>query len=394
MGNSQFLTIRGSQTRPHMSLDDAMKNLAEAQKILQEAQNDLANVKSMKTEISTLGEESENFSAENLVKVISVLEERLKRLEQHEYAALAEQQRHREVYDRVITQLLCGGVAGAVARTVVAPLDRVKILMQTQYLSEAGQNKYRNIPQTIKTIVEEQGFTKLWRGNVTNIVRVAPYSATQFTSYDLFKTFILDFNNRNEDTKSKTLTVPQRLTAGAVAGTVATTITHPLDLIRLRLNVQPELKGAFDAFNSILIEGGPMALFKGYTPTVLSLAPFIAINFAVFDIMKEAVYPDDKVKKSQVVNLMLGGGAGIIAQSICYPLDTVRRRMQMKGKNYANTLDAFRTIFRVEGMSGFYKGMVPNAVKVVPNNAIRFMVFEKLKEVLDAHNSKPTAGSR
>ena len=125
-------------------------------------------------------------------------------------------------------------------------------------------------------------------------------------------------------------------------------------------------------------------MFKGYVPTVLSLAPFIGMNFAVFDTLKKTFLPKEKGPKNQLATLGLGGLAGIIAQSICFPLDTVRRRMQMANSPYSGTVNCFSTIFKVEGFSGFYKGMAPNAVKVIPNNAIRFMVFEFLKDKVGA----------
>jgi len=88
----------------------------------------------------------------------------------------------------------------------------------------------------------------------------------------------------------------------------------------------------------------------------------------------------NKTEPNTLTTLCLGATAGIFAQTCCYPLDTVRRRMQLKGVIYRNTLDAFRQILKKEGITGFYKGMVPNAVKVVPNNAIRFVVFDTLKD--------------
>jgi solute carrier family 25 phosphate transporter 23/24/25/41 len=60
--------------------------------------------------------------------------------------------------------------------------------------------------------------------------------------------------------------------------------------VRLRLAVQPELKGTTDAFKSIWAEGGAKAYFKGLTPTLISLSPFIAINFATFDTLQDYVY--------------------------------------------------------------------------------------------------------
>ena len=84
-----------------------------------------------------------------------------------------------------------------------------------------------------------------------------------------------------------------------------------------------------------------------------------------------------------MANLGMGAMSGLWAQTICYPLDTVRRRMQLKGKTYNSTLDAFKTIIRDEGAKGLYRGMVPNALKIVPNNAIRFMTYNALKDALD-----------
>ena len=98
---------------------------------------------------------------------------------------------------KTLRSLAAGGLAGAVARTTVAPIDRVKILMQTQHVTFKGQAQYHGIKQTLKKIMQEEGVTRLWRGNVTNIVRVMPYSATQFTSYDFFKRRILPADRKD-----------------------------------------------------------------------------------------------------------------------------------------------------------------------------------------------------
>jgi len=163
-------------------------------------------------------------------------------------------------------------------------------------------------------------------------------------------------------------------------------------VIRLRLAVTPELKGFFDGFRQIVSENGLRSLYKGYTPTIISLAPFIAINFATFDTLKTYVYPDRKQPTSTAVILGLGAGAGIFAQTCCYPLDTIRRRMQLKGKNYAGTLDAIKTIYVKEGFRGYYHGMLANATKILPNNALRFAVFELLKDHFGVQRSGEGGG--
>jgi solute carrier family 25 (mitochondrial phosphate transporter), member 23/24/25/41 len=121
-------------------------------------------------------------------------------------------------------------------------------------------------------------------------------------------------------------------------------------------------------------------MYKGLGPTLASLAPFVAINFAAYDTLKAHFFPGGNVPQGPLYSLGMGATAGIIAQTGCYPLDTIRRRMQLKGKNYKSTVDAISTILRTEGALGLYRGILANTLKVIPNNAIRWMVFEHLKQ--------------
>merc|ERR1719336_3077639 len=155
----------------------------------------------------------------------------------------------------------------------------------------------------------------------------------------------------------------------------AASMTYPLDVIRIRLATQPELTGFIDSSRSIFAENGVRAFYKGMAPTLLSLSPFIAINFCTFDSLKTRFVPETEKTPNPLIILSLGAASGIFAQSICYPLDTVRRRMQMKGNKYTSIYNAFSTIIKEETWRGLYKGMVPNAIKVVPNNGIRFMAY-------------------
>jgi len=171
---------------------------------------------------------------------------------------------------------------------------------------------------------------------------------------------------------------------GSLAAITATTVTHPLDVIRVRIATQADLTGMGHACKSILAEGGVRVFMKGYVPTVLSLTPFIAINFATFDYMKTqfAIQSGEK-KTGPLPTLAMGAASGLLAQTLCYPLDTVRRRMQLKGTTYTSTLNAIKTIMVQEGPRAFYLGMIPNALKIVPNNAIRFFVYSQLKDYFE-----------
>jgi solute carrier family 25 phosphate transporter 23/24/25/41 len=143
-----------------------------------------------------------------------------------------------------IDTLLAGGIAGAAARTITAPLDRVKILMQTQKLT--GENKYNSLVQSLVRVAKEDGIKGYWRGNMANCVRVVPYSATQFVTFEYLK---------NVSFLSSLPQIVQRLSFGAAAGMAASFVTHPLDVVRLRLAVEPELRGMYHAITSLWKEG-------------------------------------------------------------------------------------------------------------------------------------------
>lgn len=85
----------------------------------------------------------------------------------------------------VVASFIAGGVAGAVSRTVVSPLERLKILLQVQ---SGGHTEYKmSIGKALKKIWREEGFRGMMAGNGTNCIRIVPYSAVQFGAYNLYK---------------------------------------------------------------------------------------------------------------------------------------------------------------------------------------------------------------
>ncbi|CAG9466682.1 unnamed protein product [Pedinophyceae sp. YPF-701] len=293
-----------------------------------------------------------------------------------------------------------GGVAGVCARTASAPLDRIKLLFQVQAVGGAGsglgKGSYTGIWQAVSKIYAEEGLLAFWRGNATNAVRVFPYSAAQMMSNDYYKRMLAAASSSGADardsragtpppdsTPRNPLSVPQRLVAGALAGMTATALTHPLDTLRLRMALpgSPKL-GVVSSAAGIMAAESSLALYRGLVPALIGIAPFAALQFASHDILRQLAYgPAGPApgNRSLPLDLSIGAAAGSVAGTVCYPLDTIRRRMQMKDCSYSGQADAFVTIWRQEGLRGFFRGWVANTLKVVPQTAIRFVAYEKLK---------------
>lgn len=278
---------------------------------------------------------------------------------------------------------MAGGTAGAIARTCSAPLDRIKLLFQVQAVASSGTSPtaYTGVGQSVLKIVREEGFLAFWKGNGTNVIRIFPYSAAQLMANDQYKRLLA--------TRDGELTVARRLMSGALAGMTATALTHPLDTVRLRLALPTNTyTGMTNALVTISRTEGVVALYKGLAPTLVGIAPYAALNFACYDLSKHWFYGGSDRKQSTVSNLAIGALSGTFAATVCYPLDTIRRRMQMQGQMYRGQLDAFATIWRQEGIRGFYRGWTANTLKVVPQNSIRFVSYEIMKTLLGVAKKK------
>ena len=166
-------------------------------------------------------------------------------------------------------QFVAGGVAGAVSRTVVSPLERAKIIYQV---------KGNGTPlwTTLKTIFENEGIPGLLRGNGTNVLRTVPYSAVQFTVFEQIKGMVAVG-------EAKALSTRQRLGAGACAGIASVVCTYPLDVLRTKLSLQTKTMGILDCTLETWRGGGVKAFYHGVLPTVLGIAPYVALNFTVYE---------------------------------------------------------------------------------------------------------------
>ncbi|KAI3771181.1 hypothetical protein L6452_02340 [Arctium lappa] len=269
-----------------------------------------------------------------------------------------------------------GAVAGATAKTVTAPLDRIKLIMQTHGL-RAGQESAKKTIGFIEALVsvgKQEGVKGYWKGNLAQVLRVLPYSAVQLFAYESYKKLY-----RGKDGE---LSVIGRLAAGASAGMTSTFVTYPLDVLRLRMAVDPGHQTITNVVVKMLKEEGLGSFYRGLVPSLIGIAPYVAVNFCIFDLVKKSL--PEKFRNKTEASLITAFAAATIATVTCYPLDTIRRQMQMRGTPYKTVLDAFPGIIARDGVAGLYRGFVPNALKTLPNSSIRLTTFDAMKRFIAA----------
>jgi len=280
--------------------------------------------------------------------------------------------------------MVAGALGGVASRTAVAPLEKIKILAQT---ATAGSNT--KIKHTFLKILRNEGLRGLFGGNLANCLRVAPTGAIVGLIYSrmLKYTPVDNVNNPNQPI--------WRLFAGATAGVVSATATHPLDVVRARLTVQDlsikgtqNYSGIFNTFKRIHVEEGFKGLYKGLSPAVQSVAPFLAIQQCLYDISKLTV-SDTSYGKHPATFIACGALSGAVAQTVVHPLEVVRRLQQIEKSPATNnsmslkkikqsSYQVLKNIWRNGGVTRLYAGVTAGYLKVMPSAAISLLVRDSL----------------
>ncbi|CAA0811230.1 Mitochondrial substrate carrier family protein [Striga hermonthica] len=274
--------------------------------------------------------------------------------------------------------LIAGGVAGAASRTATAPLDRLKVILQVQ-------TTQASIGPAVRNIWKEGGILGFFRGNGLNVLKVAPESAIKFYTYELLKGFVGD-ENGNVGTVG-------RLVSGGLAGAVAQTSIYPMDLVKTRLQTYACESGSVPSLwklsRDIWVQEGPRAFYRGLVPSLLGIIPYAGIDLTAYETLKDMSrkYILQDGEPGPVVQLGCGTVSGALGATCVYPLQVVRTRMQAQrsgaGTAYSSMSDVFWRTYNREGLRGFYKGLFPNLLKVVPAASITYLVYEAMKKSLD-----------
>ena len=269
-----------------------------------------------------------------------------------------------------------GGLGGVASRTLTAPLEKVKIQAQT---SSAPVKVFQSLAETYKTV----GFQGLFAGNGANCLRVFPYAGLVTFCYLNFLTLTPADNDLDS------MEPVYRGTCAASAGIIGQLCTYPIDVVRARLTVAPDTSkvSISGTFKDIVKEGGTRALYRGLTPTLFAVAPFLACQMSTADTCKSIAASND-VEVTPIVMLGVGGTAGLVAQTFVYPLDVLRRRMQVQGGGGGgagnvniisdSTWVAMRQVVQKEGFRSLFAGIGPTYLKVFPAVAIAMTTTKEL----------------
>ena len=287
-----------------------------------------------------------------------------------------------------------GGISGAIAKTCTAPIERVKLIIQTQDsnpLIRSGEvERYKGIGDCFTRVHQEQGLGAFWRGNFTNVLRYFPTQAFNFAFKDTIKGFFPKY--KAADNFAMYFLV--NMASGGMAGAGSLCIVYPLDYARTRLASDVGSgKKTFNGLGDCLVKtakgpGGVMSLYNGFGVSVMGIIPYRGVYFGMFDSLA-GINPYRKSGGAIALlsKFAIAQATAITAGYASYPFDTIRRRLQMQSEKpesewlYKGTVDCAKQILRDEGVGAMFKGAGANALRTV-GSALVLVLYDEIKKVL------------
>ncbi|KAI5837638.1 mitochondrial carrier domain-containing protein [Morchella snyderi] len=281
-----------------------------------------------------------------------------------------------------------GSLAGAFGATIVYPIDLVKTRMQNQRSKVVGELMYKNSLDCAKKVIRNEGFLGLYSGLGPQLIGVAPEKAIKLTVNDLVRAKAKDKNGE--------ITLPWELLAGGSAGACQVVFTNPLEIVKIRLQVQGEVAKNVEGVPRrsalwIVKNLGLIGLYKGASACLLRDVPFSAIYFPTYNHLKTDFFGESPTKKLGILQLLAAGAiAGMPAAYFTTPCDVIKTRLQVEARqgqtHYRGLIHCATTVWKEEGFKAFFKGGPARILRSSPQFGATLAAYELLQNIF------PTAG--
>jgi solute carrier family 25 (mitochondrial phosphate transporter), member 23/24/25/41 len=278
------------------------------------------------------------------------------------------------------SKLYSGSIAGATSRTVTAPIDTLKAVMQSKPAGGGGGGGGGLVAE-LRGIMAQGGIRAFYRGNGVNCLKIAPETSIKFIAFDFYR-------NRIAKDKGNPL-IFEKFMAGGAAGATAQAIVYPLEIgkTRLQISAPGTYSGLVDALQKVVAENGMKGLYRGLGTSVLGIIPYAGIDLAANSFIKQLVSArmQERGEEPGVMTLLGSGMASSTVAMFCtYPIGLTRTRLQASGlpgkPAYSSAADVIKQTLLAEGFKGLYRGMVPNLAKVLPATSISYAIYDILSK--------------
>jgi len=259
-----------------------------------------------------------------------------------------------------VQSLLCGFGGIIVPRTLLAPMESIK-LMRALY----GKNVYSHF----KDQINNEGFVSLWHGYSCDWIRIPIQSICRYLLY-------------NQIRSSTTLKVSIPI-ADNISAALSSAMLHPIEVIHTLMVSNPGKYQTIAHTAAYLIKNdGFTGFFRGLTPTLLGYIPNRSVQLASYYILQK--YP---IKPTMGYDFLIGSAITTIAHAASYPFEVARRRMMAdESVRNMNFVDVWKDTVRTRGITGLYSGFGFSMLRVLPITWLQRVATRELRTFLTRFN--------
>ena len=295
------------------------------------------------------------------------------------------------------TQFLLSGFAGGLAIFSVFPFDLVKTRMMNQRISAGHEARlYHSSFDCFQKVLRLEGFQGLYRGLLPPLLAAGPEKFVKFTVNDLLRGVL---SNKEDGLSFQWLT---EIVSGGCAGACQLLVTNPLEIVKIRMQMQGETARIFQekgfnvpkglglhrmSFSQIVADLGASGLYKGAAACLMRDIPFGAIYFPAYAACMDYLVNRDGSTGASSGNILMSGTlAAIPASLLTNPMDLVKTRLQVASRPgeviYTGIGDCIRKVYQNEGPAAFLKGSIPRVCRIAPQFGISLFAYEKLSQLI------------
>ena len=347
---------------------------------------------------------------------------------------------------KAISPLIAGLSGGTVSTVLLLPLDNIKVRLQVNEGYSSSSSTKQQPQQRLgairmfKGVIQHEGISGLYQGITPAVIGSAVSWGGFFYVYETMKRQLKQYKQQQAQQQQQpvqsvndiTLSSMENFQMATLSGVVLVFGTNPVWLIKLRMQLQMkkttelmsqngtkivQYNGFVDALRKIVRDEGFFALYKGTGPALL-LTSHGGVQFVVYEFLRKHFHYTRAQQQEQTSSssssttstttvikkfedslgyLTIGAISKMVASTVTYPFQVVKSRMQQPSnsieltssgdvrvvqRDYKGLLATVHKIWKQEGISGFFKGAIPNAVRVAPSAAVTFLVYETVMDFL------------
>lgn len=288
------------------------------------------------------------------------------------------------------------GAAAIISKTAVAPIERVKLLLQNQSeMIKRGNLKtpYLGLSNTFNRVFAQEGLLAFWRGHQANVIRYFPTQAFNFAFKGYFKT-IFGFS-RDKDGYIKWFA--GNVASGSAAGATTSILLYHLDFARTRLATDSlecratghrQFKGLIHVYRKTISTDGFAGLYRGFGVSIFGITMYRGMYFGIYDTMKPILLVGP-FEGNFFASFFLGWSITTVSGVCAYPFDTLRRRMMLTSghqNKYYNSMHAFREIVGQEGFLALFRGVTANMLLGMAGAGV-LAGYDQLNRISSRHSN-------